>query len=922
MPPLTVDRDRGLPSNQVHRLAFDRSGRLWLAGPSGLASYDGHHVRLFDRRHGLECAGVRAVSVGADGTVWVGTDLGLEALSTEGRPVHWRERPAWPYGLVARIVLHAGQLWLATARGLVVLCDSRADGVLRLVHAHDLGFVRDVAPLGDASVVAVSAELGLVAVDADGARRLRHPDLPEPQAIRLVVSAGAGRLLVGTTHGVLLTDLDGRTLARAPSVAGSNQVSALIFEGQACVAAYGRTLVSHAIAADGTMGAGAPTVFGSHINHLLGDALGNLWVATDSTGVERLSCLRHAIEPIELGHPGAVYSVKSQAEGALLHVGGDGFVVDATVDATRRLKTSGLVELPSTIWDSLPDSQGGRWLATHAGLFHRGVDGAIERVGGDDGRLAAPCRVLLERADGLWVGTLGGLVRWHAGAATEVTGNDGSSLGYVYTLRLDAEGRIWVGTLGRGLWRETSRGFEPFVVGPLSATGNTCVIQASPSRQQLLVLQDERVILIEGGQEPRQIASEHPVAGWSALWVDEQRLAIGSSDGLRLLDSASGEVMQRINALYGAGAWEFTNNRTLVRGCDGRLYCGLNAGLFAVDLAALAAFQAPPRVSLADVQWQGVEPAMRDGVVRVEPGKWSVDVRVYTAWMVDEAQVRLRFRLVGFESRWSELAVQAVVRYSSLPPGRYLLQAQAFASLSGFGEVVTVLTLEVSARTSWQGLLGGVAAWYDEKVGLALRNRLLLERHRRLEGEIAERTHALARANEELERRRAEMERTARTDSLTGWANRRDFDERFAAELNRMGRSQAPVGLLIVDVDHFKRYNDRYGHPAGDECLRQVTRAMHAQLRTYDVTARYGGEEFAIVLPGADAAMVETIGRRLCRAVQDQAIPHLDAATGVVTVSVGGLSSRAGTPAELLRLADAALYAAKSAGRNRFVAHL
>jgi diguanylate cyclase (GGDEF)-like protein len=311
----------------------------------------------------------------------------------------------------------------------------------------------------------------------------------------------------------------------------------------------------------------------------------------------------------------------------------------------------------------------------------------------------------------------------------------------------------------------------------------------------------------------------------------------------------------------------------------------------------------------------------QDGqTLRVEPGKWSVDVRIFSAWLVDEAQVRLRFRLAGFETEWSDLTAQPVVRYNSLPPGRYVLQAQAFAPLAGFGGVATVLTLQVAARTSWQAALGGIAAWYDDKVGLALRNRLMLERHRRLEAEVAERVSELARANEELERRRAAMEHTARTDALTGWANRRDFDERFAAELNRMARSTAPVGLLLADVDHFKRYNDRYGHPAGDDCLRQVTRAMHGQLRPYDVAARYGGEEFAIVLPGATVETVRRIGQRLCEAVQRLALPHADSPEGVVTVSIGGLSAIGGTPAELLRRADLALYAAKAAGRNRFMA--
>ncbi len=436
---------------------------------------------------------------------------------------------------------------------------------------------------------------------------------------------------------------------------------------------------------------------------------------------------------------------------------------------------------------------------------------------------------------------------------------------------------------------------------------------------RVLVIQDERVILLNGDEPPRLIATEHPIAGWAALWLDDNRVAIGSSDGLRIIDIRSGEAESRVNALIGASAWEFTNNRTLVQAADGRLYCGVTGGLVAVDLKALDAFRMPPSVALSEVIWHGAQPRVEGDQTFIEPGKWSFEAQLYTAWMVDEAQLQFRFQLVGFDETWSSLTKQAEVRYSSLPAGQYTLQAQAYAPLTGFGPIVTLLRLEVKAH-AWAALVGVAATGYDRLIGIALRNKLLVKQDQRLKGEVEVRTRTLELANQTLQSTRDELEVLARTDALTGWSNRRDFDEQLERELKRSYRDNKPVGILLVDVDHFKQFNDRYGHLAGDRCLRQLTRQMKAALRPYDVAARYGGEEFAIILPNADANMLSIIGERVCATVRTLAVAHKDESSGIVTISVGGVSSTMANPAELTHAADLALYEAKRRGRDRFVA--
>jgi len=205
---------------------------------------------------------------------------------------------------------------------------------------------------------------------------------------------------------------------------------------------------------------------------------------------------------------------------------------------------------------------------------------------------------------------------------------------------------------------------------------------------------------------------------------------------------------------------------------------------------------------------------------------------------------------------------------------------------------------------------------------VTLRNALL---YRLLESKVAERTHALEAANQQLEI-------LSVTDALTGLTNRRALTRVLAAEWHRAGRQGTALGVLMIDVDHFKAFNDRYGHPAGDDCLRRVSAALRDSTRDgLDVTCRYGGEEFAVVLPGGTQTVLQIVADRIRSAVAALGVEHAGAPQGMVTVSIGGASAlppaagpdpTAGsvpdTADATVARADAALYEAKRAGRDRF----
>ncbi len=171
---------------------------------------------------------------------------------------------------------------------------------------------------------------------------------------------------------------------------------------------------------------------------------------------------------------------------------------------------------------------------------------------------------------------------------------------------------------------------------------------------------------------------------------------------------------------------------------------------------------------------------------------------------------------------------------------------------------------------------------------------------------------------------RARLLRSGFTDVLTGWHNRRYLQVRLAEELSRGRRQEAPLSCLFIDIDHFKAVNDNFGHHAGDLVLAECAHRIDAQVRSSDVAARYGGEEFVILLPSTSQLDAERLAGRILAAVSASPIPVPDAKPIDVTVSIG-VASMVPAQAEgddksigerLLKMADLAMYSAKSAGRN------
>lgn len=169
----------------------------------------------------------------------------------------------------------------------------------------------------------------------------------------------------------------------------------------------------------------------------------------------------------------------------------------------------------------------------------------------------------------------------------------------------------------------------------------------------------------------------------------------------------------------------------------------------------------------------------------------------------------------------------------------------------------------------------------------------------------------------------AQLDVLSHLDALTGIPNRRAFDKALKNEWRRAQREKKPLGIILIDIDHFKRYNDNYGHQAGDDCLRRVAEQLDARItRAGDFMARYGGEEFVLILPNTDENGVTDVAKKLHAAVAEAQIPHeYSDNSDYVTISLGGAAGkpiRDASAQSLVELADRALYLAKGSGRNQF----
>ena len=246
--------------------------------------------------------------------------------------------------------------------------------------------------------------------------------------------------------------------------------------------------------------------------------------------------------------------------------------------------------------------------------------------------------------------------------------------------------------------------------------------------------------------------------------------------------------------------------------------------------------------------------------------------------------------------------------------GQTGLEVIRAAVAKGEGCLVTLRNYRKDGSMFWNELT--ISPVYDPDGNLAhyigilkdVTARIMLEQH-------------LHQSNLDLQTLNQQLSTLVYTDHLVGLSNRRHFDEQFTNLLSTAQRTHSELSVLMIDFDHFKQFNERYGRSAGDECLRMVGDCIAKSFaRTSDCAARYGGDEFSVVSLAANIDELRQHAQKLCEQVRALNIPNSDSSNGVVTISIGGvhrLPDRELGEADLIKLADGALFAAKRSGGNR-----
>jgi diguanylate cyclase (GGDEF)-like protein len=534
-------------------------------------------------------------------------------------------------------------------------------------------------------------------------------------------------------------------------------------------------------------------------------------------------------------------------------------------------------------------------------------------------------------ADELWFATLhAGVYRLRRGVWTAYPGDDPTSGWMVVHLaeQKDATGRSW-------LWAATDRGLARFDgerwgllpggSGPpgdgyrhisVFDEGGRRVMWASSNRHGVVRLDVSDPLAPEPIYDGRVPAPPDPTV-YSVLRDSVGRTYVCTNNGVQqLTPGPDGRYVERVfRRRDGLVNDECNTNGQLVDASD-RYWVSTLGGLSVFDprLQVATAATRPKALHVTDVRVDGAPRDATSGMVELPAGAREVRIDFTLLSGQRERESTYRTQLVGFEPAPGDFNHEHSRSFTGLDPGSYHL---AIESRDWAGTPATPQRLTLLVRPyPWQRTdvrFGALVLAALSVVGLVrLNNRRLIAQQRELEREIAHRTAELNTAN-------AQLTELSYADPLTGLANRRRLMSAIADAFERAIAQQRPIGLVLVDVDRFKDYNDRHGHLAGDAALRAVGQALESAQRKQDLVARYGGEEFACLLIDADIDAVARVAERMRALVEALPPRALGNDHDTITLSAGILSRvpAAGERAEdFLRDADAALYRAKSEGRN------
>ncbi len=924
--------EEGLPHNTVRALKQTRDGYLWLGTFGGLARFDGVRFKVFDNRNSVLANNeIRALHEDSKGVLWVGTTAG-GLYRLENGELSRDETPIESQTINAILSTRDGALLLGTGDGLYRLRGKRverftteeglwANGVTSLVEGLD-------------GRVFVGTENGVNVLMNDALTKSPQPDHPQK---------GINGLLIDRTGNLYVA---GRTLERfAPS--GERTLSLPV----PALGAFALFEDTDGVIWTGTYGAGIARLENDVLRTyrqeegfldrrgmaIAEDREGGLWIGTRG-GLAQLRDGAAVSYATAEGFAGNIARAAFEDQDGALYFAFEGGVSRFSNGRVVNITTRD--GLPSPVVKTvMRDHRGRLWMGTEGGIVAEIAPRRFRTWTEKEGAPRQPKLVYEDREGRIWAGGDAGFAifendAFKAPRGTEAIQNSGMEA--FYEAR---DGWLWVGTLTHGAWRYKDGVLERVPLLGLSSIGVRSFYE-SPEGVLFVGTVGSGLFIRSPGKEFRQLTTRSGLGDdsiWSILddgqgeiWFTSDRGVFRAATADLVAFSESRAPAVGMNAFLGPG------NGLKSRECngggypaglitkDGRVLAPTGAGIAIIDPRRLTSSAPPPPVAIEEVVVDREAVPHRD-IAAIPAGSRDTEVHFTGLSFRNPSQTTFRYRLYGHDPDWVDAGTRRVAYYGSLPPGRYVFRVAASNDGAHWTEKEAALEVVVAPLwyQTWLFRLTAFAALAGLIAGaFAFRVRRLEARERELAALVNSRTEELALRSRELEAANIALGQLAITDDLTGMANHRQFREFIGREWLRCARAREPISLLMCDIDEFKAYNDALGHQKGDECLRAVARTLVDTVkRAPDLAARYGGEEFVVVLPATTSEGALAVAETIRKAMAEQATPHPRSGVGpAVTMSIG-ISTMVPDPArsieDLIAAADRALYAAKSAGRDR-----
>ncbi|WUR12380.1 diguanylate cyclase [[Empedobacter] haloabium] len=929
-----------LPHDRVSALYEDRQGRIWAGTQNGLARYnpETNNFTVFRAELGPKNRGIikAIISDGKDG-MWIASWGGLQHFDpASGKFVVYAHDPALPGSLatndVNAIALDAkGGVWAATWPGGL-----------------------DYLPPGGKAFVHHAVDLA------------EKPD-PRRNIVRALQFDKAGALWIGTESGALRWDPGTPWSARKVLVTPNSRVNSFYIDRQGTL--WATTLSAGLLRWDARMERFSQfshnpsdpfSLPGDNLRALAQDRGGMLWVASFTDGISLVNLnsvgftryVPHSAD--QTGTPGtnAVLSIARAPDNKLWLGGNVGLSLfdPASNKVVRRYVSD--PSQPGTLTQNIvyclyQDPEGPLWAGTSNGLNRLDqADGKFSSVHFGDTASDYINAIAPGRGGVLWLATGNSLIRYLPAAGTwKIYRNDPNdpdtrSVNGTSVVLEDRSGRVWMGSEWNGggldLLDPKTGKFQHFVQDTTVADGLADDNVSSLHEDSLGRIWVgtskglQQVILRDGKIGFRSYLDATHGAKILSIRNDlDDNLWVSTIAGLYRIEPATGKSLQYTAA---DGMTDGFTINSSAPGPNGLLYFGGVHGMTAIAPRDVRSPSVAPQVAITDIKVYNhslsdarPQPGVKlEGAVTaprrltLSPPASGFSIEFAALHYTEPGLNRYAYRLEGFDADWVETdATRRAATYTNLDPGRYVFRVKAANHRGVWNEDPAALIVTVTPPF-WQ-------AWWFRTAAVVLAAAILWAlyrwRVRRLTQLKAALERVVAQRTAELEQSNLKLAALSTTDGLTGITNRRGFDTQLATEWRRAARTGQPLALLVLDVDYFKKYNDRYGHVAGDACLRTVAELLtrHAR-RTTDLAARYGGEEFVLLAAATDATDAMQTAQAICTELAGLEVEHDESPFGRVTISIGvavQVPHEHGDPDDLVRRADRALYRAKIRGRNQ-----